>query len=72
MHTGSDACRSERGKEDSLAVVLLGPCLESDFNVLPWGRRGELELEGYVELLLLFWDMYFLPVEFVVTTVARN
>lgn len=67
VHAGSDGSRS---KEYSLGVILLGPCLERDFNVLRWGRRRELELERYVELLLLLWDVDFLPVEFVVTAIA--
>jgi hypothetical protein len=65
VHAGSEGSRS---KENSLGVILLGPCMERDFNVLRWSRGRELE--RYVELLLLLWDVDFLPVEFVITAVA--
>jgi len=73
IYAGSDESRRERNKECSLGVVLLRPCLERDFNVLPWGRGREFALEMYVELLLLLlWDVYLLPVEFVITCVSRH
>ena len=54
-------------------VVLSRSRLESDFDVLPWGRRVELQLERYVELLRLFhWDVDLLPVEFVVAAVSHD
>lgn len=72
VHTGSKECRNRRSKECSLGVVLLGWCMESDFDVLPWGRGRELELEGYVELVLILWDVDFLPVKVIVAAISRD